>query len=89
MSNKEHHFELVPVEKEDWEGLTPSEAYACGLEIGCFVQAVALSKSVDETLRIQIPSERSGRVKTILERLGETGKFFWVNDDVMLVIVER
>jgi hypothetical protein len=89
MSNKEHFFEIVPVSNEDWEGLSPSEAYACGLEIGCFIQAVTLSKSVDETLKIQIPSERSGRVKTVLERLGEEGKFYWINDDVMLVIVER
>ena len=89
MTKKEHFFELVPVSREDWEGLTPEEAYACGLEIGCFVQAVALSKSVNETLRIQIPSERSGRVKVVLERLKEEGKFYWINDDVMLVIIER
>lgn len=89
MTEKDRYFELVPVAKKDWEGLSPEEAYACGLEIGCFIQAVALSKSVNETLRIQIPSERSSRVKEVLDRLNEEGKFYWINDDVMLVIVER
>lgn len=86
---KKKHFDTVPVSEEDWKGLSPAEAYACGVEIGCFVQAVALSKTCQETLRIQIPSERSSRVKAVLERLGEKGEFYWINDDVMLVIVER
>lgn len=88
-SHSEKFFDLVPVASSDYEGLDPSEAYACGLEVGCFIQAVSISQQVGETLKIRIPSERASLIAQLLERLGEEGQFYWVNDDVMRVVVER
>ena len=89
MDHKADHFDVIGIKEEDYRGLTPKEAYSRGVEIGCFIQAVSLSKQCDETLRIKIPSEQAKRVADILERLDEEGQFFWVNDDVMEVVVER
>ena len=89
MDHKADHFDVIGIKEEDYRGLTPKEAYSRGVEIGCFIQAVSLSKQCGETLRIKIPSEQAKRVADILERLDEEGQFFWVNDDVMEVVVER
>ena len=89
MDHKADHFDVIGIKEEDYRGLTPKEAYSRGVEIGCFIQAVSLSKQCGETLRIKIPSEQAKRVADILERLDEEGQFFWVNDDVMEGVVER
>lgn len=89
MDHKAQHFDVIGIREEDYRGLSPKEAYSRGVEIGCFIQAVSLSKQCDETLRIKIPSEQAERVLGVLERLEEEGKFFWINDDVMEVVIER
>ena len=89
MDHKAQHFDVIGIREEDYRGLSPKEAYSRGVEIGCFIQAVSLSKQCDETLRIKIPSEQAERVLRVLESLEEEGKFFWINDDVMEVVIER
>ena len=89
MDHKSQHFDVIGIREEDYRGLSPKEAYSRGVEIGCFIQAVSLSKQCDETLRIKIPSEQAERVLRVLESLEEEGKFFWINDDVMEVVIER
>ena len=90
MDHKAQHFDIIGIKEEDYRGLSPQDAYSRGVEIGCFIQAVSLSKQCEETLRIKIPSEQAERIVGILERLGEEeATFYWINDDVMEVVIER
>lgn len=89
MSASEDYFEVIPIGPQDWAGMSPSEAYCCGIELGCFMQACAISRNCGETIKIRLPSERYIKAKEYLESVGEEGKFFWLNDDVMLVVIER
>jgi hypothetical protein len=89
MSRHEEHFDVVQIEPADWKGLTAGEAYACGIEMGCFIQACSISRKSKENLRLRLPSERHSRAQKYLEQTGEDGKFYWINDDVMLVVIER
>jgi hypothetical protein len=89
MDNQEAFFEMIPVSSEDYKGMDASEAYACGIELGCIFQAVSFSRHLNETLKIKIPSTRHALLKEMFERTGEDAKFYWVNDDVLTVVIER
>jgi len=82
-------FDIVVITPEDYEGLSPEEAYRTGLEMGCFVQSVAIARNMEGPCAIRIPSDRAERAKTFLEdaKIGYT--INWINDDVMLVRLEE
>ena len=78
-------FDVVVLGPEDYEGMGPAEAYRTGMEMGCFIQSVAIAKNMDGPCAISIPSERAGKAKEFLDKSDIDHTINWVNDDVMLV----
>ena len=82
-------FDVIILTPKDYEGLTPEEAYKTGMEMGCFVQSVAIAQNMDAPCAIRIPSDRASRVKEFLELANIEYRMNWINDDVMLVTLEE
>ena len=78
-------FDIVVLTPKDYEGLSPEEAYRTGIEMGCFVQSVAIARNTEGPCAIRIPSDRAGRAKAFLEEAKIGYTINWINDDVMLV----
>lgn len=78
-------FDAVILSPKDYKGLSVEEAYRVGMEMGCFIQSVAIARNMDGPCAIRIPSDRAERAKAFLEESDIKYSMNWVNDDVMIV----
>lgn len=85
MNDPRQFFDLILLSPKDYEGLKPEEAYRIGMEMGCFVQSVAIAKNMDGPCAIRIPSDRASRAEAFLKESGIPYKIAWINDDVKLI----
>jgi len=85
MTDPREFFDLVLLSPKDYEGLEPEEAYRIGMEMGCFIQSVAIAKNMDGPCAIKIPSDRADRAESFLKDSGIDYTIVWINDDVKLI----